>query len=96
MSDVVLMLLLEVLLLTAAVLKLALWKKQGKQVSRWTKLQVFLFPGAFLLAMLCFLMGKGDWCVPVILLGILEEILCWSIRKKGDSDHSSSGKHSTR
>lgn len=77
-----LLLLLAALLLLGAFLKIKLREKQGKPLSTMWKVQIFLFPCLCLLAGVCLLLGWGDFALPVILLGILEEIVCWAIRRR--------------
>lgn len=77
-----LLLLLAALLLLGAFLKIKLREKQGNPLAARWKVQIFLFPCLCLLAGVCLLLGWGDFALPVILLGILEEIVCWAIRRR--------------
>ena len=82
MKDEWLLLLLGVLLLLGAFLKVKLRDQQGKPLSTMWKVQIFLFPCLCLLSGLCLLLHWKDFALPVILLGILEEIVCWAIRRR--------------
>jgi hypothetical protein len=82
MSDSVLLLLLTALLFLAAVLKIQLKKKQGKPYSNAWTVQLFVFPVLCLIAWAAFQLGQDSLVIPVIFLGIGEEILCWAIRKR--------------
>lgn len=82
MSDTVLLGLLTVLLLLGAILKIQLRKKQGNPYAAGWVVQLFVFPVLCLIAWGAFLLGRERLVVPVIFLGIAEEILCWCIRKR--------------
>lgn len=82
MSDSVLLLLLTVLLFLGAILKIQLKKKKGSPYSTGWKMQLLVFPVFCLIAWAAFQMGWESLVIPVIFLGIGEEILCWAIRKR--------------
>ena len=82
MSDSMLLLTLTALLFLAAVLKIQLKKKQGKPYSNAWTVQLFVFPVLCLIAWAAFQLGHESLVIPVIFLGIGEEILCWAIRKR--------------
>lgn len=82
MEDAVLLGLLTGLLLVAAILKIQLKKKQGTPYAAPWMVQLFVFPLLCLIALSAYLLGRKNFVIPVILLGILEEILCWCIRKR--------------
>lgn len=82
MSDTVLLSLLTALLFLGAVLKIRLRKKQGKPYKTARMVQLFVFPVLCLAALIAYLLGQENLVVPVILLGIVEEILCWCLQKR--------------
>ena len=82
MSDTVLLILLTALLFLGAVLIIRLRKKQGKPYTTARMVQLFVFPALCLAALIAYLLGQENLVVPVILLGIAEEILCWCLQKR--------------
>ena len=82
MSDTVLLILLTALLFLGAALKIRLRKKQGKPYKTARMVQLFVFPVLCLAALIAYLLGQENLVVPVILLGIVEEILCWCLQKR--------------
>lgn len=83
MNDLVLLYILTGLLFLAAFMKLGLAAKKQEQVTAFWKVQRFVFPSLMLVVLVLFQLEIRDWVVPVIFLGILEEIIFWFIRKKG-------------
>ncbi len=85
MNDGNLMLLgvLCLLLVLAAVLKIKLGEKKGEPYSMGAKIQLFIFPVLMLLAVFLYSGGHKGAVVALIFLGIIEEAVCWAIRKKG-------------
>lgn len=82
MSDTMLLALLTVLLFLGAILKIQLRKKQKNPYATARKVQLFVFPTLCLAALIAFLAGQDRLVVPVIFLGIAEEILCWCLQKR--------------
>ena len=82
MSDTVLLALLTGLLFLGATLKIRLRIKQGNPYSAARTVQLFVFPVLCLAALIAFLLGQDKLVVPVIFLGIGEEILCWCLQKR--------------
>ena len=82
MEDAVLLGVLTGLLLVAAILKIQLKKRQGTPYAAPWMVQLFVFPLLCLIALGAYLLGRKNFVIQVILIGILEEILCWGIRKR--------------
>ena len=82
MSDTVLLILLTGLLLLGAILKIQLRNKQKNPYSTARKVQLFAFPALCLAALIAYRLGQKNLVVPVILIGIVEEILCWFLQKR--------------
>ncbi len=82
MNDTVLLVLLTGLLFLGAILKIRLRKKQGNPYSVAQMIQLFVFPVLCLASLIAFLLGQDGLVVPVIFLGIVEEILCWCLQKR--------------
>ena len=82
MNDTVLLALLTGLLFLGVILKIRLRKKQGNPYSAARTVQLFVFPVLCLVALIAFLLGQDGVVVPVIFLGIGEEILCWCLQKR--------------
>ena len=74
--------LLCVLLILAALLKIKLAEKKGEPYSLGSKLQLFVFPVLMLLAVFLYRLGHKGAVVVLIFVGIIEEAICWMIRKK--------------
>ena len=82
MSDTMLLTLLTGLLFLGAILKIQLRNKKEDPYSKARKVQRFVFPVLCLVALIAFLAGQDKLVVPVIFLGIAEEILCWCLQKR--------------
>ncbi len=82
MDDMVLLSLLTALLFLGAALKIRLKEKRGNPYTMARMVQLFIFPALCLAALIAYLLGQENLVVPVILLGIVEEILCWLLQKR--------------
>lgn len=82
MNDTVLLALLTGLLFLGAILKIRLRKKQGNPYSAARTVQLFVFPALCLATLIAFLLGQDRLVVPVIFLGIGEEVICWCLQKR--------------
>lgn len=81
-SNVILLLILAVLLLVAAILKIKLAEKKQSPYSTFWKIQLFVFPVCILLALGLYFTAMKNWVIFLIFFGIVEEMVCWAIRKK--------------
>lgn len=82
MNDVILLWILEILLLIASALQLLLAKKRGQSLSLGWKIQSFAFAVILLAALLVFQSGHGDYIFPAVMLGLLEELICWAFKRR--------------
>lgn len=74
--------LLGVLLLIAAVLQICLEKKRGQPLSLGWSIQAFVFPVIWIIALLVYEFGLGDYLFPAVMLGLVEELICWAVKRK--------------
>ena len=81
-GNVLLLIVLCLLLILAAVLKIKLAEKKGEPYSLGSKLQLFVFPVLMLLAIGLYWLDHKGAVVVLIFCGIVEEAVCWAIRKK--------------
>ncbi len=81
LDDIVLLWILAVLLLVAAFMRIALADKKKQPLSLGWKIQAFLFPAAIIVSAVCLQTGR-DYVFAVIMLGLLEELVCFFLRKK--------------
>ena len=81
MQDFYLMCVLEVLLLVASVLQILLAEKKKQPRSLGWKLQAFVFPAMLLVGLVLYTRGR-DYIFPLVMLGLVEELVCWGIRRK--------------
>ena len=81
MQDFYLMCVLEVLLLVASVLQILLAEKKKQPRSLGWKVQAFVFPAMLLVGLVLYTQGK-DYIFPLVMLGLVEELVCWGIRQK--------------
>lgn len=81
MQDFYLMCVLEVLLLAASVLQLLLAEKKQQPRSLGWKLQAFVFPAVLLAGLILYWQGR-DYIFQLVMLGLVEELVCWGIRRK--------------
>lgn len=91
MDDIVLLWILEILLLLASVLQILLAKKRGQPLSPGWKIQSFAFAILLLAALVVFQTGNGDYIFPAVLLGLLEELVCWAIKRRRRKAEAQSG-----
>ena len=82
MSDMVLMWGIAVLLPVTAWMRCSLAAKKGMPLTPGAKLQTWLFPAAYLIAVLLLQFGVADILIPVLLLGVLEELLFSMARRR--------------
>lgn len=82
MADRVLSWVLGFLLLLAAVLQILLEKKRGQPLSLGWSIQAFIFPALWIGALIVWRLGLGDYLFPAVLLGFLEELVFWFIKRK--------------
>ena len=76
---------LEVLLVVASVLQILLAEKKKQPRSLGWKLQAFVFPAMLLVGLVLYTQGK-DYIFPLVMLGLVEELVCWGIRRKQKKD----------
>lgn len=81
-SDYILLCAIVVLLFVAAVMKIKLGEKKGQPYALGWKIQFFVFPVLLLVVLLLLYFGIGDWVIPGIFIGIIEEFVCHIIRKR--------------
>ena len=85
MQDFYLMCVLEVLLLVASVLQILLAEKKKQPRSLGWKVQAFVFPAMLLVGLVLYTRGR-DYIFPLVMLGLVEELVCWGIRRKQKKD----------
>lgn len=85
MSDKVMIYLIVVLLLIAWVLRFLLAKAKGETRHPIWVLQGLVFPIALVIAEIIFETTEKDYMFGVIVFCIVEELICWGIRKKSSS-----------
>ena len=81
MQDFYLMCVLEILLLVASVLQILLAEKKKQPRSLGWKVQAFVFPAMLLVGLVLYTRGR-DYIFPLVMLGLVEELVCWGIRRK--------------
>lgn len=81
-ADLILLGLLTALSFAAAALRILLAQKQGSPLPLVWRIQSFVFPAALLLALVLFLFGIEGPVLPLVGLGLLEEIVCGVVRRK--------------
>ena len=81
MQDFYLLCVLEVLLVAASVLQILLAEKKQQPRSLGWKLQAFVFPAMLLVGLVLYTQGR-DYVFQLVMLGLVEELVCWGIRRK--------------
>lgn len=76
------MIALGILLVLAACLKPKLAEKKGTPWPLAWRVQVMVFPAIYLIALALYFLRIADLILPAILLGILEEIIFFMVRKR--------------
>ena len=82
MADDVLSWILGALLVLAAVLQISLARKKGEPLSLGWSIQAFIFPAIWLGALGAYYFGLGDYLFPAVMLGLVEELICWAVKRK--------------
>ena len=82
MEDEILIAAIGALLLLGAILKLQLQKKKASPWPLVYRIQVMVFPMLYLMAVILYLLNIIDLIVPAVVIGILEEIFFWCLRKR--------------
>lgn len=82
MSDAILLGLISGMLFVAAWMRMGLAKKKKESMSAPWMVQGFLFPAALLIAAVLLQMETADLVIPVVVIGIAEEVFCHFYRKK--------------
>lgn len=80
--DIMLLWLLAALGLVNAFLRIALSKKQGVPLSRFWTCELFLFPLLIAISLVLYQTGTADVVFPLVMLGLLEEIVCIILRRR--------------
>ena len=80
--DYILLWVIVILLYASAVMKIKLAEKKQQPYTTFWKVQLFVFPTMMLAVLLLLYFGIRDWVIQGIFLGIIEEFICWCIRKK--------------
>lgn len=80
--DYILLWVITILLFFSAGMKIKLGEKKNSPYGLGWKIQLFVFPGLMVVALVCTCFGIYTLVIPAIFLGIFEEFLCWCIRKK--------------
>lgn len=80
--DIILLWLLAALGLGNAFLRIALSKKQGAPLSRFWTCELFIFPLLIMIALVLYQTGTADVVFPLVMLGLLEEIVCIFLRRR--------------
>lgn len=80
--DYVLLWAITILLFFSAGMKIKLGEKKNSPYGLGWKIQLFVFPVLMALALICACFGVYTLVIPAIFLGIIEEFICWCIRKK--------------
>ena len=81
-QNALLLTVLAVLLLITAFLKLKLAKVNKTPYSLFWKIQLFVFPLCMFLGVGLYFTALKKWVIFLIFFGIIEELICWAIRKK--------------
>ena len=84
MSDLILLILIDFLLWLALFMRINLAKKKKSPLNGGKILQLIVFPCCLLLAILLFAAGVCDIVIPVIFLGVLEELIFYFIGRKAE------------
>ena len=80
--DIILLWLLAALGLINAFLRIALSKKQGAPLSRFWTCELFIFPFLIIASLVLYQTGTADVVFPLVMLGLLEEIICIFLRRR--------------
>lgn len=91
MDDLTMLYILTVLLFLAAFMKLILAQKKKEQLTVGWKVQRFIFPVLMLVVLILFQTGIKDWVIQGIFIGIIEELICWGIRKRSAKNPQGTG-----
>lgn len=81
MEDRTLLAVIVILLFVSSVLRVRLADKKGRPLSLGWRVQTFVFPVMLLLALALFMAGT-DVVFQLVMLGLLEELVCWAVRRK--------------
>ncbi len=81
MEDRTLLAVIVILLFVSSVLRVRLADKKGRPLSFGWRVQTFVFPVMLLLALALFMAGT-DVVFQLVMLGLLEELVCWAVRRK--------------
>lgn len=73
---------MTILLYCSAVMKIKLGEIKNQPYSTGWKVQLFIFPVMMTVVLGLLYFAVTDLVLPVIFLGIIEEFICWCIRKK--------------
>lgn len=73
---------MTILLYFSAVMKIKLGEVKNQPYTTGWKVQLFLFPGIMTVALVLLYFSIADLVLPAVFLGIIEEFVCWCIRKK--------------
>ena len=82
MADLVLLWIVTGLLFLGFVLRILLMKKRGDFLKPVFLVQGLLFPAAMLTAVVLLQGGKADIVIPVVILGIAEELIFSRLQKR--------------
>ena len=93
MSDQVLLWVITVLMFAAAGMRLALDRKRGISRSILWRVQVFVFPAALLICAVLFQMGCRRQIIPVVFIGIVEELVFGRMRSRQDRENLAASIH---
>lgn len=80
--DYILLWVITILLFLSAGMKIKLGEKKNSPYGLGWKIQLFVFPAVMALVLLCAHLGIHSLVIPGIFFGIIEEFVCWCIRKK--------------
>lgn len=85
--DIILLWLLAALGLLNALLRIFLAKKQGSPLSLLWKCELFIFPALLIAALALYQFGIADVIFPLVMLGLLEEIVCIFLRRRNQREN---------
>lgn len=80
--DMILLWVITLLLFLSAGMKIQLAKKKNQPYTTGWKIQIFLFPVIMAVVLALLYLTQLDLVIPAIFFGIIQEIICWGIRKK--------------
>lgn len=88
-ADSIWLWILTALAFLAAALRLLLAKKRGSPLPRFWRIQSFVFPVILLAAAILFQTGTADIVFPAVLIGIAEELILGTVRKRKEKQEPS-------